>query len=144
MIAIDIPTVLLVVGIVALCVTTAISSLALPTFTITLRRRRRKRRTQTSPSHELPPFTPRRVITGRPAELRPIELPAPRQAGSAPDDPSSAADIRYAEELIEHLLEHHPQRLVDLLTRWIHGDVQLEDPYDDEIRIRPAVQHHRL
>lgn len=142
MIAIDIPTILLVIGIVALCVTTAISSLALPTFSITLRRRRRNRRT--SRPHELPPFTPRRVITGRPAELRPIELPAPRQAGPAPDDPSSAADIRYAEELIEHLLEHHPQRLVDLLTRWIHGDVQPEDPYDDEIRIRPDAQHHRL
>lgn len=120
MIATDVPTVLLVIGVLALVVTTALSSLAIPTLTFTRRRRPRPQMAQ--------PAIPRRVVTGRPAALPPLALPpAPRQDPISTDDRPSATHVRDAETLIEHLVEHDPERLADMLTRWINSDPPLDD-----------------
>jgi hypothetical protein len=117
--AIDVPTAVLIFGVVVLCVTTAISSLALPQ--LTLRRWRRRSPMVTFPVLE------RRVVTGRPAAIPRLGLPpAPRQQSATTDVRANSEDLREAERLVEHLLEHDPSRLAALLTRWIDADHELE------------------
>lgn len=113
MLAADVVTVALVLGVVVLCVTTAISSLALPSIAW---RRRRRRVAQHYP------VVQRRVVTGPPATARYALPPAPRQHAHTPDDRECVAQLRDAESMIEHLLEHDPGRLAALLATWINTD----------------------
>ena len=109
--AADVVTAALAIGVVVLCVTTAVSALALPS---PWRRRRR-----TVPAY---PIRERRVITGPPATV-PERLalpPVPRQDAGRTDGPEP--DLREAESLVAHLLDHDPERLAELLAHWINAD----------------------
>lgn len=122
MIAIDTSTAVLAVAILTLCVTTAVTSLALPSFSFTRRRRAR----------ETPPDRPaRRVVTGRPARLPEypamtspaIELgPAPRPVRTPTDGRVGVEHVGDAVALIEQLLDEHPERLAELISLWVNED----------------------
>lgn len=115
MLAIDIAAAALIAGIVVLCVTTTITTLALPSFLPSWRRRRQ-------PPPPMIPVTYRRALAEPPARPA-IELPpAPRHRGAWLDDRVAQGDVDAAWALIERMLEHEPDRLVDILTRWISSD----------------------
>lgn len=118
MLAIDLVSFALVVGVAVLCVTTALSSLALPSVNSWRRKRRRRR----APLQL--PVAQRRVVTGPPATGRPpAPLPAAaRQNAYSPDTFFRTPQLREAEVLVEHMLEHDPRRLAELITNWINSD----------------------
>jgi len=125
--ATDVPTTVLIVGVLILGATTAISALALPPITLSLRRRRSR------PTRPLPvtapdryvPATYRRVITGQPASLPPVDLPADsRQTAGSTDDHPTSDEVAAAQALIEQLIEEEPQRLADLMNSLIRADDQ--------------------
>lgn len=133
LVAVDVPVIALVIGIVILIITTAVSALSLPELTF-----RRRRHVHL----HFPPSVPRRVVTGRPAALpRPspddgpnvapaIALPPAPPARVDPYRPSARRDalLDDAEAVIEHLIEHDPDRLADLFTRWINSDRRTVGP----------------
>lgn len=112
--AADVVTAALAIGVVVLCVTTAVSALALPSPW----RQRRRRAVQGYP------VTERRVVTGPPVRASIALPPAPRQVAAPSDGPTTG--IREAESLVEHLLDHDPDRLAELLTHWINADDERE------------------
>ncbi len=112
MLAVDVAGVVLVAGILVLCGTTTITALTLPSFSPTLRRRQRRRRVPFAVEPKAPLALP----------------PAPRHRRSSADGPVRDGDIDAAWDLIERLLEHDPDRLADVLTRWISS---AHDPDDD-------------
>jgi hypothetical protein len=116
--AIDPAVVLLAGSIVVLCATTAITALTLPSFSPQWWRRNRR------PVPAIPMSYRRAADTAVfPALALP---PAPRHGHRAPDGHDRVDDVETAWALIERLLEHDPDRLVDVLTRWIGED--LPDP----------------
>lgn len=133
LVAVDVPVVALVVGIVILIITTAVSALSLPE--LTFRRRR-------NVHLHFPPSVPRRVVTGRPAALPrtsadtdrivapPIALPPAPSAPVDPYPPSARRDalLDDAEAVIEHLIDNDPDLLADLFTRWINSDRRTVGP----------------
>lgn len=128
MLASDVPTALLVVGVIVLCVTTAITTLALPTITISRRERRGHRpgrRFDDGLQTMIVPASYRRAVATPAVDVPVIELPPARQGHEAPDHRPTSSDIAAAEALLEHLLEHEPQRLAELMTTWISTDDEL-------------------
>lgn len=132
MTAVALSTAVLVAAILTLCVTTALTSLALPTMSLW-----RRRRPTPSGSVAIPEPPVRRAVTGLPArlptytpaapgaiELGPVAGPEP----VPPDSPPDPAELRDAEALIEHLLERNPERLAELITLWLNEDEPICDP----------------
>lgn len=122
--SIDVAVALLVVGVLALCVTTAAT-----TLDIRLPRGRRRRRVQSA----APGSPARRVITGPPASLPPIEL-GPAPSGTAVRSAAGGqppAEVREAEALIDRMLERDPELVARLFTSWIADD---DRPRRDERR----------
>ena len=111
MLAADLVSAALAIGVVVLCVTTAVSALALPSPW--------RRRARTLPVARI---RERRVVTGPPATVPPQFAlpPAPRQNPRPTDD--HAAGLREAESLVEHLIDHDPERFAELLAHWINAD----------------------
>lgn len=120
MIAADVATVLLIIGIGALSVTTVVTGLSLPR--IAFRRRRRQLERRPTPPRAIPQ---RRAVTGPRVQLPPLPLPAaPRQTGDVPDRQQLASDAQAAEQLIERLLDADPEALADVMTTWIRSDIE--------------------
>lgn len=130
MIAIDIPSLFLVIGIVVLCATTAVTALSLPSLEWRRGRRGSERGVVESLAMERPMMT-RRVVTGRPASLpqvssflapAAIELPpAPaRQNARVPDGPRTKVDD--AQDFISKLIDDEPERLAELMMQWMNSD----------------------
>lgn len=120
MLGIDLATALLIAGIIVLCATTAITALALPSFGVYWRRRQRDDASATPATYGIVPPGP----AARPA----LALPAPHRP-STPRDPNTIDDVDTAWAMIERMLEHDPDRLVEVLTTWITED--LADPSID-------------
>lgn len=122
MAGIDVATLLLVGGIVVLCATTAITALAIPSIGP---RRRRRRLRSASPVAYGPIERPARHALALPSATR-THVPAEGRVD----------DVGAAWDLIEQMLEHHPERLVAVLTDWITAD--LADTPDDGSHHRKA------
>ncbi len=119
MLAVDLAGAVLVGGILVLCVTTTITALTLPSFNPTWRRRPRS-------DHGLLALSYRSTVADPP--LPTLALPAaPGHRVDSPDDRFEDGDIDAAWALIERLLEHDPDRLVEVLTRWISSAEPAED-----------------
>lgn len=127
MVAVDVPVLLLAVGTGALVATMGVIGLTMPTW-----RRPRRRRPRPAarwrpvgsaprPQAPIPATYRRRVVTGLPAALPPLADDG-RQPSTLPDDPSVAADVRAAEQLIDDLLGSHPEEVARLMTLWIDED----------------------
>ena len=146
-IALDIPSLLLLLGVFVLCITTAVTALSLPGFEWNSRRRRSSAIDEQSVLDLVdPPRNSRRVITGRPAALAniaafpitaasiptgAIELPAaptastgavPRQIAPTPD--RLLTNVDRAEALIVQLVDTDPERMAKLMTQWINSDAK--------------------
>lgn len=124
MAGIDLATGMLIGGILVLCATTAVTALTLPSFG--LRRRRRRFR-------YVPEVYGPIQRTSRPALALGV---APRPPVAMVDDRRDVDDVDTAWTLIEQMLEHHPERLVAVLTEWITDD--LTDTPDDRPHQRKA------
>lgn len=136
MVAIDIASTLLIVGIIVLCATTAVTALSLPGIDWRFRRRPTADHSISRYTIEQPLLS-RRVVTGRPATLPhgssrdflgPIELPPapPRQITRTPDGPQS--DVDDAEALLARLAEQDPERLAELMMYWMKSDTGSNRP----------------
>lgn len=148
MIAVDLPTAVLVLGVLVLCATSAVTALGLPSVERSRRRRRRSGARRSPADQLMPPVVARRVVTGRPATIndgpppptaRPvnaIELPAGRNVDRvidhvdrapapgrrtfAPDHlPKNADD---AEAFISQLVDDDPERMAQLMMQWMNED----------------------
>lgn len=110
MLAIDVVSVALVVGVLALAATSVISSTAVGPLSV----RRRSRR-----SPELPPVRQRRVVTGPPAIDRDWLSPpvVPRHVPPAPDVQVDAERLREAADLVDYLIVNDPAHLARLVAQ---------------------------
>ena len=131
MIAVDLPPLLLLIGLVTLAATTLAAGTELPT-----RRRRRRGRGReaaspssgpssapwtgrVAPAHEA---TYRRPATGRPVELPPAR-PAARPVAPPPDDLPQDPVMRAAYVDIDRALDDEPERLAHMISMWIRSDM---------------------
>lgn len=143
MIAVDAPTAVLVLGVLVLCFTTAVTALGIPTNQRSKGRRRRTDSSRNTQQH--PPVVARRVVTGRPASMSDAAPPAglPRAMGAIelpvpptpfdgpleitagrivfpPDHLPQNADE--AEAIISQLVDDDPERMADLMMKWMNLD----------------------
>lgn len=124
MLGIDLAVGLLIVGILVLCATTAVSILPWLAPTMSPRRRSPTPREIDGAQRDRPiQASYRRVVTGQPASMARIALPAGR-----PEDPPAdgrsheLTDVDAAEALIDRLLDHDPELIAALMTQWIRED----------------------
>lgn len=146
MLAIDVLSSLLIVGVVLLCATTAVATLNVPGIDWSTRRRSGVAN-EAGSLDELVGIdrasAARRVVTGRSVEHVPavlphlaasIEMPAAPtgQDAKSPDGSrlDGDPDVAAAEAFITELLDENPQRLADLMLHWIASDRTQTDRTD--------------
>lgn len=121
MFAVDLPIVLLIVGMAVLSACTAAMTISLPTITFRRRRRRHRRSTDSLP-------TQRRVITGRAAELPTVSVAAnawaqaTRQPARPTDRQRLSIGVVWAENVVDEFLGSDPEVLANVVAAWIASD----------------------
>lgn len=119
--AVDLVSVALVIGVLVLGATSLVSSTAAGS----LAGRRRARRRQ-----EVPPVRPRRIVTGPPAIDRDWlgPPPAPRHVPSGPDVQVDDDRMREAADLVDYLIVNDPVRLTHLVAQVLQQEHRTDAP----------------
>lgn len=125
MLGFDIAVALLIVGILVLCTTTAVSILPWRESSTPTRRHTPASRTGQARQAVRPiEASHRRAVTGHPASMERLALTVGRPDDLTTDSQSGAiSDIDAAEALIDRLLQTDPELVAALMTQWIHQDV---------------------